>query len=245
MKTESDDRTTLHALFPTLVYQASMEDVGAYRSAFGLIGDSHLFSPETPRGKRHHAGEYHGKILLHQESSLRPFFESLATHVGRYLQKMGMRSAVFDVNFLKSWFVICETEQENQPKAMVPHNHSCSDISWVYYVDVPAECPAIQFHVGTRLANELFESGFHFDWDDQTKSAISTLNPWNSDSYSIHPKQGDLLIFPGRQLHSVDANLTDKRRLSVAGDIALTLKPQYRNLEFGRTAAKHWLTLPM
>ena len=246
MKIESEKTTaTLHALFPTLVYQARLEGHSEFKSAFAESEEQFGFSPVSINGKRHHAGEYHGQILLHQEPRLRPFFECLAEHVGRYLRELGMKSDVFDMQCLKSWFVLCDPEEEDEPQAMVAHNHSCSDVSWVYYVDVPEDCSAIQFHAGRRLANQLFESGFHFDWNDTAKSAVETFNWWNSDSWSIHPKQGDLLLFPGRQLHSVEANYSDARRTSVAGDIALTLRKEFRDLEYGRTSPEHWLSLPV
>ncbi|MEO2032452.1 MAG: hypothetical protein ABGZ35_10240, partial [Planctomycetaceae bacterium] len=54
-----------------------------------------------------------------------------------------------------------------------------------------------------------------------------------------------LLMFPGHQLHSIDANHSETTRISVAGDIALILREEYVNLEFGRTAQKHWLQLPL
>ncbi|MCA9213062.1 MAG: hypothetical protein KDB27_08355 [Planctomycetales bacterium] len=246
MKIESKfTKATLHALFPTLIYQDQLDQHSEFHQAFTSLDDEHFFSPSTAGGKRHHAGEYHGRILLHKEPSLRPFFECLALHVGRYLRELGMRTDVFEMQCLKSWLVLCDPEDEDEPEAMIAHNHSCSDISWVYYVDVPEDCPAIQFHAGRKLGNQLFESGFHFDWNDSTKSAVKTFNCWNSETWSIHPKQGDLLLFPGHQLHSVEANYSKRRRTSVAGDIALTLRKQQKDLEYGRTSPEHWLTLSL
>lgn len=128
---------------------------------------------------------------------------------------------------------------------MVAHNHSCSDISWVYYPEVGEGFAPITFHAGRSLSTQPFDAAFHYDWHDDRKSAISISNGWNSSSWAIHPKSGDLLLFPGHQLHSIDANVSKKPRISVAGDIALTLKPEYKDLEFGRTAREHWLSLPL
>lgn len=163
-------------------------------------------------------------------------------HVAKYLRVLGMKPEFFDMQCLKTWFVLCEPGGD-EDEALLPHNHSCSDISWVYYVDIPEDCPPIKFYAVQRLNTALFESAFHYDWKHDEKSAISTINWWNSQAWSVHPKAGDLMMFPGHQLHSVDSNHTDKLRVSVAGDIALVLKEQFKNLEFGRTAPKHWLTL--
>jgi len=239
-----DDSTTLHALFPTLVYQASLDDHQQYCDAFEKNGGEFKFKNEAGSTNRN-TGEYHGQILLHQLDSLRPFFEMLAQHVGKYLRVMGMKSEIFEIQCLKSWYVVCQPESDGEDNAIVAHNHSCSDISWVYYIDVPADCSALKFHAGRKLATELFDSSFHYDWNDDEKSAVSTFNWWNSDTWSIHPKAGDLVLFPGHQLHSVDANHSTSVRISVAGDIALTLREEFKDREFGRTASKHWLTLPL
>jgi uncharacterized protein (TIGR02466 family) len=243
MRIPTDDNSaTLHALFPTLVYQANLDDHAAHKAAFAADLEDFQFQPESGDGGKHFAGEYHGKILLHQEQSLRPFFELLSTHVAKYLRVLGMKPEFFQMQCLKTWFVLCEPGGD-EADALLPHNHSCSDISWVYYVDVPDDCPAIRFHAAQRLNTAPFESAFHYDWKHDEKSAVSTINWWNSQAWSIHPKTGDLMIFPGHQLHSVDSNHTNTKRISVAGDIALVLKEEFTNLEFGRTAAKHWLTL--
>ena len=235
-----DPSTTLHALFPTLVYQKKLEEHSTYRTAFEACRDKFGFESETGDGGKHFTGEYHGRILLHQEETLRPFFDRLAVEVAGYLRVLGMKPEFFQMQCLKTWFVICEPAGE-ETDALLPHNHSCSDISWVYYVDVPDECSALKFHASQRLNTAPFESAFHYDWKRDEKSAISTVNWWNSQAWSIHPKPGDLMMFPGHQLHSVDSNHSNTLRISVAGDIALVLREEYVNLEFGRTAAKHWL----
>lgn len=238
---------TLHALFPTLVYQNSLEDASDLQPLFATARQQYGFRPEGGSGGQHFTGEYHGQSRLHQSADLDPFFAHLAQHVALYLRSLGMKPELFDVHCLKTWFVICEPPDESandQPAdALVPHNHSGSDISWVYYVDVPDDCPAIRFHAGRTPASAPFESAFHYDWQDDQKSSLSTINWWNSDVWSIQPSTGDLLIFAGHQLHSVESNHTSATRLSVAGDIALTVRPEFQNLEFGRTDPSDWKTL--
>ena len=240
---------TLHALFPTLVYQANLADPKVWKAEFLKSLPDHSFSTTAEQGGKHFAGEYHGQSLLHLDNGLSKFFDALAIQVTDYLKVLGMRPELFDLQCLKSWFVICEPQNESADDApatsLLPHNHSCSDVSWVYYVDVPEDCPAITFHSGRTPPTEPFGSAFHYDWQNDNKSAVTTFNQWNRDTWSIVPKEGDLLLFPGHQLHSVEANHTDQRRISVAGDLALTLKPQYIDREFGRTAPENWKKLPL
>jgi len=239
-----ENSATLHALFPTLVYQSRPEGHHEYQRAFQEEAQRFQFQTEPGSGGKHFTGEYHGQILLHQQASLRPFFNTLAEHVSSYLQVLGMKPAFFEMQCLKSWFVVCPPDSDGD-NAIVMHNHSCSDISWVYYVDVPEDGPVIRFHAGRRLNTAPFESSFHYDWNNEEKSAVDKLNWWNRDTWSIQPKTGDLLMFPGHQLHSVDANCSESMRTSVAGDISLVLREEHLNLEYGRTASRHWLTLPL
>ena len=245
MRIPSDDTSaTLHALFPTLVYQTNLDAHSEYQAAFADRLQTFRFEPEAGDGAKHFTGEYHGRILLHQQPILRPFFDRLAVEVGSYLRVLGMKPEFFRIQCLKTWFVLCDPAGD-ESDALLPHNHSCSDISWVYYVDVPDDCSALKFHAGRQLNTAPFESAFHYDWQRDEKSAVSTINWWNSQTWSVHPKAGDLMMFPGHQLHSVDSNHGDTTRISVAGDIALVLREEYVNLEFGRTAEKHWLTLDL
>ena len=195
-KSPTDNSPTLHALFPTLVYQAKLKNHTTFQGALGKEAGRSGFQVESGSGGKHFAGEYHGKILLHQQDSLRPFFGELARHVSEYLQVLGMKPELFEMQCLKSWFVFCPP-MDDADTAMVRHNHSCSDISWVYYVNVPKDGPVIRFHAGRRLATAPFESAFHYDWHNEEKSAVDKQNIWNRDTWSIQPKTGDLLIFPG------------------------------------------------
>ena len=167
-----DNSATLHALFPTLVYQIALTADQSYPFAFQNEAEEFRFQVERGTGGKHFAGEYHGKILLHQQKSLQPFFKTLAEHVGKYLRVLGMKPEFFEMQCLKSWFVLCESS-DGENDAMMSHNHSCSDISWVYYINVPNDAGGIRFHAGQSLNTAPFGSAFHYDWDDEQKSAVN------------------------------------------------------------------------
>ena len=152
MKIPSNDHSTvLHALFPTLVYQASLDEPQQYGEAFAERRKESAFRPGVRGSARYNAGEYHGEILLHHVPELRPFFGALSAEVTKYLRVLGMKPEFFEMQCLKSWFVLCEPEPDTD-ESMVAHNHSCSDISWVYYLDVPDASSPIKFHAGTPVS---------------------------------------------------------------------------------------------
>ena len=90
-----ENSATLHALFPTLVYQSRPEGHHEYQGAFQEEAQRFQFQTEPGSGGKHFTGEYHGQILLHQQASLRPFFNTLAEHVSSYLQVLGMKPGGF------------------------------------------------------------------------------------------------------------------------------------------------------
>lgn len=77
------------------------------------------------------------------------------------------------------------------------HNHSWrfrdpTVISWIYYVDVPDEAGPLRFHP-----------------------------EYKSIDVGIYPKNSDLIIFNGELHHSVQRNMSEKTRFSIAGNIVL------------------------
>lgn len=81
------------------------------------------------------------------------------------------------------------------------HAHPGSLVSGVYYVEAGGEHDRIMFH----------RSGY-----ERIKFPTATYNPWNSQSWWIPVKTGDLILFPSEQEHSVPNLETSTRRVSLA-----------------------------
>ena len=85
------------------------------------------------------------------------------------------------------------------------HPHPLSLFVAVYYVKVPQNSgnivlhnPQINYHI--NMAPHMIES----------------YNTFNSSTYSIYPKEGQLLIFPGWLEHEVLPSDTDEERISIS-----------------------------
>lgn len=84
------------------------------------------------------------------------------------------------------------------------HDHPGSLLSAVYYVDVGVGTGNLRFHSDNRL----------MEWC-QRPDRIVSYNQLNSSSWSVVPKTGTLVIFPGWLKHQVEVNTTYKDRISI------------------------------
>ena len=87
------------------------------------------------------------------------------------------------------------------------HHHANSLISGVYYLDVPEHSGDITFHKPAGLTNI-----FHVSTDIPYKE----YTPINCATWSLTPREGDIILFPSHLLHSIGENTTNKLRYSLA-----------------------------
>lgn len=98
------------------------------------------------------------------------------------------------------------------------HRHSNSLISGVFYVDVSSDTGALIFQKDKshyNLWTDTVEVGFNY----QSHENQDRLNIFNSDAWGIFPKQNEIVLFPSLLYHSVNPNLSNKIRYSLAFNI--------------------------
>tara|TARA_B100001113_G_scaffold296710_1_gene254252 strand:+ start:195 stop:965 length:771 start_codon:yes stop_codon:yes gene_type:complete len=81
------------------------------------------------------------------------------------------------------------------------HKHPNSMISGVWYPQIHEELPPIQFKIGNQRDVEL---------------TITKYNNFNSATFLIPMKAGELIIFPSNLSHCVPANQSDEERISLS-----------------------------
>jgi len=84
-----------------------------------------------------------------------------------------------------------------------PHFHAESILVGVYYLRVPDNSGDILFHDPRGSVNWV---------DPQTDKFPTSVRPF----YRYKPEPGTLLLFPGYLVHSVEANLSNEVRFSIA-----------------------------
>lgn len=106
-----------------------------------------------------------------------------------------------NVSITKSWF-----SHHNKYNWNTPHGHSSAFIVGVYYVETNDDAGDLLLldPRGTVKFNQLY------DKDSKNETVGSRCY------FKIKPKTGDLILFPAYIVHSVEPNLSDKTRISLA-----------------------------
>lgn len=132
-------------------------------------------------------------LQLPELKSLRTFFE---TALDVYVREI-MNTSQLEVYITQSWANIT-TENQNHHK----HAHPNSFLSGVFYLSVN---PTIDTIIFNRK-----DSAFLFEFEPVS------YNIFNSNSWTMGVKNGDLLIFPSNLEHSVPRKYDSNKRISVA-----------------------------
>ena len=214
LRTVQQTTSNFHQAFPLIIYERKIS--GFLSSLYNSFEDGKF---DNSTGKI--TGELNGKVLIHQDTRLAPFFREIKKSVAEYLQHFKIDNNTFQINFVKTWYTICDPGQ-----TFPMHYHSCAHISWVYYIQTPGD--PIVFH--KRNPNDLFGDVFKF----------STENRYcNTDAYAINPQAEHLIMFPGSLEHYTTSEPREHRRISLAGDIILTLKHR-TDTESGLLSPQFW-----
>lgn len=102
-----------------------------------------------------------------------------------------------DIKATNSWIARSKPGQRHHR-----HNHPNCVISLVYYIQAEENCGLLDFHL-----SPLIYKGHDFTYD------IRAHNEYNSKTWSLCVKTGDVVIFPGWIEHETQENNSDKERI--------------------------------
>jgi uncharacterized protein (TIGR02466 family) len=133
---------------------------------------------------------------LHTLLELAPLVLAIRESVGQVLAFLRIGSREFEVTGL--W---CNIAAPGGSVRM--HSHPNNFLSGVYYVQVQPGADTINFH------------------DPRPQTAIirppaTELTAYNTDQVVVQVEEGTLLVFPAWLTHSVDANRSDRMRISMS-----------------------------
>ncbi len=101
-----------------------------------------------------------------------------------------------------SW---CNIHGSNESSQI--HYHGNSLLSGVYYPILPENSGHISFHKGNSCIN-IFHQSIRFEYDE--------LNNITAEQYVVNLEEGAIIIFPSHLEHSVQENLSNQNRYSLA-----------------------------
>ena len=214
LKTVQQTTFNVHQIFPLSIYE---KKISGFLSQLYKSFDDGKF--DNSQGAI--VGEHHGKVLIHHDKRLAPFFREIKKSVVEYLDYFEIDKSTFNVNYVKTWFTICDPQQ-----TLPVHYHSCSHISFVYYIQTPGD-PLV---LHKKNPNEWFGDAFKFIKENRYN---------NGDGYVIQPKPEHLVMFPSSIEHYTTPEPREHKRISLAGDIVLTLKHR-TDTESGLLPSQYW-----
>lgn len=153
-------------------------------------------SQGTSRSSR---GGYHSDLYDHNHKCgsgvLEELIDGATWYSTEYLRSnySGFKQSVALNNW---WFMINSKGDYN-----VPHAHSNTDLSMVFYVKTPEDCGelVLQRNDGARYTNLPLQKYFN-----------------------ITPKAGRLYIFPAHIVHWVEASQADTERISIVANLCIS-----------------------
>tara|TARA_B100000029_G_C17587128_1_gene961460 strand:- start:654 stop:1241 length:588 start_codon:yes stop_codon:yes gene_type:complete len=147
---------------------------------------------------------WHSKNFNLNDKGLKNFIQSIKPEINTVLKDMNWDLNRQKVNITNMWAIINNKEAFNQR-----HQHGNSDISAAYYVTTSENCGDIVFY-DPRPA-PVFKHPI-----------ADSPNILNASVNSIKPLDGLLVLFPSYLEHSVNPNLSGKKRVVVSFNISLS-----------------------
>jgi uncharacterized protein (TIGR02466 family) len=225
----------IYELFPTIVYRGEITCHQEFKQKyFEELCKYWHWSEDLPR-EEIESPENSGRYFLHHNESYKDFFKSLDLNVRNYLKVLDVDESKMNVYVTKSWLNIHKQELPNTKI----HIHNCSDISFCYYINCNETSDKLCFHQ-TKNNNELSE--FMFQTTKSGKyNLIEKYNKYNCNNYTVTPIEGTVVLFPSSMMHSTLKNQNMMgTRVSICGDITLTVKEDYTKCEYSRVDPSLW-----
>lgn len=185
------------SLFPTLVWQFELTHETRNEVSRNILKalDSLRPAPATMEPGR---GWQSGQVL-HELEALRGLVSHIYDAVGSILEFL--RAGYDKVEITGCWANISPPGASHKS-----HHHPNNFLSGVYYVQTGPGADSINFH------DPRAQTGI-------IRPPVTELTATNTDQVVVRVRDGTLLLFPAYLEHSVDANESDRERITVSFNV--------------------------
>lgn len=248
----------LYSISPTYIYHGELYNSEVIKEVFFDNFEKYGFEvkvenydsnlPQMPVGfgqsdSNYPTGEVRlDKGYIHLDDNFSLFFTQLKSHITKFLDGIGLNVDKLSYHVLKSWYTIMDEKW-----GVALHHHNSSELSFVYYINVPPGAGNIHF------LNPNFVETSHNCFFPSVYEKSLLGRGFVKDEITLHTKRllpvevkdGDLLIFPSTLAHEVPASKSEngEKRYSISGDIKLTTSPDISTYEHGLVHPSRWLEL--
>ena len=209
--------TTINTLFGKNIYKATIanyeninENISPHIESFVKEKPGSVAATTDVNGNTYFTDLENAVDNLHKKKLYQSLFSALDRNINFYLHTLGYNLDKFDVHITKAWATYTTQNQH-----IASHKHTASHFSCVYYVR-NNDMGNIKFEEELAAQTGLFVP--------PTEEYISEWNKFNFASYMVPVSTGDFVIFPSTLLHYTEINTKKEPRVSISGDILLTMK---------------------
>ncbi len=235
LDTKENINHQVYEIFPTVIYRGEISCHEEFKQKhLRQLCDYWHYAEDLPREELE-SPENSGRYFLHHDEKYSDFFKCLSDNVRTYLNVLDVDDSLMKVHVTKSWVNI---HKEDLPNIKV-HTHNCSDISFCYYVSANKTSDKLCFH---QKDNNNEVSEFMFQTTKSGKyNLLKKYNKYNCNNYMVTPIEGTVVLFPSSMMHST-IQLEERigERISICGDITLTLREDVIKCEYSRLDPSMW-----
>ena len=152
---------------------------------------------------------------IHHDERFKKLFDAIQPKIVEALELQHLNLDLFDIHITKAWTTYTIKEQY-----IHSHRHMSSHYSFVYYPYAEQQGNLV------FLDDDISKTGLNIPKIKEYFKKFTEVNY----TCAIYPaKTGNLIVFPSMLFHETQQNTTDKPRISISGDIMLTMKPNIKS----------------
>lgn len=223
----------IHEVFPLIVYQGKIDCHNQFKKNLTEIKDYWFngYKYESPEGSE--------RIFLHHNQKYSDLFSSLKKVFDEYFDALNIHYDKLSYHICKSWVVYHKDDTTPQ---LAPHKHNEANISFVYYLNTDDTSDKFVVSQNPDSNKNQVCQGF-FDVADE-HNLMKGFNRYNCNMYTITPQEGTCIVMPSETYHqTIKKQPRLNERVAIAGDVRVTLKPEYFRHHQGCTHPSQWLEL--
>ena len=224
-----------YKIFPLSIFKGKINVKSEEKEALAnLILNQSKSSKDSKKIQKAWTGDVNNHQHLLKNHKFKVFLDQIKNNVFLYLYNLGIDKKKINLYLNRSWGTVSENEEK-----INLHKHSYAHISFAYHIKKSHNSGDLCFKA-SNFQNE-FTSQI-FTNPIIRRKLINKDNEHNSDTIRLDSKEDDIFIFPSKTLHFTQLNNTKEPRISISGDITITLKNSdgFENL---LTPTDEWLSL--
>ena len=165
--------------------------------------------------KKSWTGDINHEQFLLSDKRFKIFLEEITDKAKVYIETLGINVSKVNIYLNRSWGTV-----SNDGENIASHQHANSHISFAYYPKKPNNSGDISFQTRNHY-NHIMPNLFKLK---NLEQGLFNLNQINASINNIETYEDDIFFFPSKTIHFTEICKSKEPRISISGDIFITLK---------------------